>query len=100
MPRILGIVEVEGLAEDVPAQLGQILVDLEGGKFRVNVHSEDVDRVGGHVRAIGVMIFLGLLAAGLAGGGIVALAVGDLPAGAWRVEVLGAGYLLAGEGEA
>jgi len=74
------LLKLQGLAEDVPGQLTQILVDLEGGKFRVNVHSEDVERVGGHVRAIGVMLFLGLLAAGLTGGGLVALAVG---ASAW-----------------
>ncbi len=58
---------------DVPGQLTQILVDLEAGKFRVNVHSEDVERVGGHVRAIGVMLYLGLLAAGLTAGGLFVL---------------------------
>jgi ubiquinone biosynthesis protein len=67
------LLKLQGLAEDVPAQLSQILVDLEGGKFRVNVHSEDVERVGGHVRAVGVMLYLGLLAAGLAAGGLVVL---------------------------
>jgi ubiquinone biosynthesis protein len=73
------LLKIQGLAEDVPGQLTQILVDLEGGKFRVNVHSEDVERVGGHVRAIGVLLFLGLVASGLAGGGVVALAVGANP---------------------
>lgn len=73
------LLKIQGLAEDVPGQLTQILIDLEAGKFRVNVHSEDVERVGGHVRAIGVMLYLGLLAAGLTGGGLVALAVGANP---------------------
>jgi ubiquinone biosynthesis protein len=67
------LLKLQGLAEDVPGQLTQILVDLEGGKFRVNVHSEDVERVGGHVRAIGVMLFLGLVAAGLIAGGLFVL---------------------------
>ncbi|HEX9050119.1 MAG TPA: AarF/UbiB family protein [Anaeromyxobacter sp.] len=67
------LLKLQGLAEDVPGQLTQILVDLESGKFRVNVHSEDVERVGGHVRAIGVMLFLGLLAAGLVAGGLSVL---------------------------
>ncbi len=67
------LLKLQGLAEDVPGQLTQILVDLEGGKFRVNVHSEDVERVGGHVRALGVMVFLGLMAAGLTAGGVVSL---------------------------
>jgi len=39
----------------------------------VNVHSEDVERVGGHVRAVGVMLFLGLLASGLTAGGLFVL---------------------------
>jgi ubiquinone biosynthesis protein len=88
------LLKIQGLAEDVPSQLTQILVDLEGGKFRVNVHSEDVERVGGHVRAIGVMLFLGLLAAGLTGGGVVALALGATP---WLGGLaLGAAALVSG----
>ncbi|HEX9244390.1 MAG TPA: AarF/ABC1/UbiB kinase family protein, partial [Anaeromyxobacter sp.] len=67
--------KLQGLAEDVPAQLTQILVDLEGGKFRVNVHSEDLERVGGHVRAIGVLLFVGLIASALVLGGVIALAL-------------------------
>jgi ubiquinone biosynthesis protein len=70
------LLKLQGLAEDVPGQLSQILVDLEGGKLRVNVSSEDVDRVGGHVRALGVMLYLGLLAAGLTVGGLVLLGLG------------------------
>lgn len=82
------LLKFQGLAEDVPGQLTQILVDLEGGKFRVNVHSEDVERVGGHVRAIGVMLYLGLLASGLVVGGLVILGAGGNP---W----LGGGALVA-----
>jgi ubiquinone biosynthesis protein len=70
------LLKLQGLAEDVPSQLTQILVDLEGGKFRVNVHSEDLERVGAHVRALGVILFLAILAAGLSVGGLVVLAVG------------------------
>jgi ubiquinone biosynthesis protein len=68
------LLKLQSLAEDVPGQLSQILVDLEGGKFRVNVHSDAIDRIGGHVRALGVMLFLGLLAAGFSVGGVVVLA--------------------------
>jgi ubiquinone biosynthesis protein len=68
------LLKLQALAEDVPGQLSQILVDLEGGKFRVNVHSDAIDRLGGHVRALGVMLFMGLLAAGFCVGGVVVLA--------------------------
>jgi ubiquinone biosynthesis protein len=68
------LLKLQALSEDVPAQLSQILVDLEGGKFRVNVHSDAIDRIGGHVRALGVMVFLGLLAAGFTVGAFLVLA--------------------------
>jgi ubiquinone biosynthesis protein len=71
------LLKLQGLAEDVPSQLTQILVDLEGGKFRVNVSSQDLERVGGHVRALGVILFLGVLSAALTVGGLVVLAVSD-----------------------
>jgi ubiquinone biosynthesis protein len=70
------LLKLQALAEDVPGQLSQILVDLEGGKFRVNVHSEDVERVGAHVRALGVILFLAIVAAALTVGGLVVLGVG------------------------
>jgi ubiquinone biosynthesis protein len=90
------LLKLQGLAEDVPSQLTQILVDLEGGKFRVNVHSEDLERVGGQVRAIGVMLFLGMLAAGLTVGGLVVLATG---ARTWvGAAALGLAFVLAATG--
>ncbi len=70
------LLKLQGLAEDVPAQLSQILVDIEAGKLRVNVHSEDAERIATNVRALGVMLFLGLLAAGFTVGGLVLVAAG------------------------
>jgi ubiquinone biosynthesis protein len=70
------LLKLQGLAEDVPGQLSQILLDLEAGKFRVNVQPESVDRLGMHIRHVGVTLFLGLLAAALACGGILAVALG------------------------
>jgi len=70
------LLKIQGLAEDVPGQLSQILLDLEGGKFRVQVQPEAIDRLGRHLRGVGVTLFLGLLSAGLATGGIVAIALG------------------------
>jgi ubiquinone biosynthesis protein len=70
------LLKLQGLAEDVPGQLGQILFDLEAGKFRINVQPETVDRLGMHLRQVAVTLFLGILAAALAAGGIVAVALG------------------------
>jgi ubiquinone biosynthesis protein len=49
----------------------------------VNVAGDSIDRIGGHVRALGVMVFLGLLAAGLTVGGLVVLASGAMPVLGW-----------------
>jgi ubiquinone biosynthesis protein len=66
--------KLQTLAEDLPTQLAQILHDLESGKFRVHVTSEALDRLGGNVRALGVMILSGSLAAAFTLGGLTLLA--------------------------
>jgi ubiquinone biosynthesis protein len=68
------LLKLQGLAEDVPAQLQQILVDVESGKFRVNVHSEELERIATNLRALGLTLLLGLTAAGLLVGGLAILA--------------------------
>ncbi len=68
------LLKLQSLAEDLPLQLAQILQDLETGKFRVAVGSESLDRLGGHVRALGVMIMLGALAAAFTLGGFLVVA--------------------------
>ncbi len=73
------LLKLQGLAEDVPAQLSQILVDLEGGKLRVNVRSEEAGRIAERVRSAGLLIFLGLFSSSLTVGGLLVLALGDRP---------------------
>ena len=88
------LLKLQGLAEDLPTQLSQILLDLEGGKFRVNVRSEAIDQLGGHVRAVGVMVMSGTLAAAFTLGGFVLLAAGR--ANGVAVAALVTGALVAG----
>jgi len=68
------LLKLQTLAEDLPTQLAQILHDLETGKFRVAVSSEALDRLGGHVRTLGVMILLGSLSAAFTLGGLFLVA--------------------------
>jgi ubiquinone biosynthesis protein len=68
------LLKLQALAEDVPGQLSQILVDIEGGKLRVNVAGDAIDRIGTHVRAMALLVFLGLLSAALTVGGLVVVA--------------------------
>jgi ubiquinone biosynthesis protein len=67
------LLSLQTLAQDVPAQLAQILLDVEGGKLRVNVHSEQLDRIAGNVRAAGLTVFLGIGAASFTIGGFMLL---------------------------
>ncbi len=86
------MLKLQGLAEDVPAQLTQILSDLEGGKFRVHVRSESIDRVADNVRSLGLTVFLGLLASALALGGLFVVA--RQLAGSQAILLLGFSALL------
>jgi ubiquinone biosynthesis protein len=67
------ILKLQTLAEDVPAQLQQILQDLEAGKFRVNVTSPGLEQLATTVRIAAMALFLGLVAAALLIGGFIAL---------------------------
>jgi ubiquinone biosynthesis protein len=86
------MLKLQGLAEDVPTQLSQILADLEGGKFRVQVRSESMDRIADNVRSLGLTVFLGLLASSLALGGLFVVA--RQMAGSQAVLLLGFSALL------
>jgi ubiquinone biosynthesis protein len=86
------LLKLQALSEDVPAQLSQILSDLEGGKFRVKVQSAELDRIAQNVRWLGLTLFVGLLASGLTVGGMFVLSR-DLAT--WRgLPVLGLAALL------
>ena len=89
------MLKLQGLAEDLPGQLSQILADLESGKLRVQVRSESIDRVADNVRSLGLTVFMGLLASSLALGGL--FVVSRQMAGSHALVLLGfAALLLAG----
>jgi ubiquinone biosynthesis protein len=68
------LLQLQSLAEDVPPQLQQILLDLESGKFRVNVHAGGLERIAENVRAAGFALVLGVVASALLVCGTIALA--------------------------
>ena len=59
------LLQLQGFLQDTPAQLSQILMDLEGGKFHVTVRNEDLTRLNSNVKALGVLLFAGMIAASL-----------------------------------
>jgi ubiquinone biosynthesis protein len=87
------LLKVQGLAEDVPAQLSQILRDLEGGKLQVKVRSEDAQAVSQRISSAGVLLFLGLIASSLLVGGLVIVATSPRPG--IGLASVASGFLLA-----
>jgi ubiquinone biosynthesis protein len=73
------LLKLQSLAEDVPAQLQQILYDLESGKFRVNVTSPGLEQLATTLRIAAIAVFLGLVSGALLVGGFIALADSHWP---------------------
>ncbi len=59
------LLRLQTLASDVPMQLSQILLDMESGRFKVNLASEELAQINTSLKGLGVIIFLGFLACGL-----------------------------------
>lgn len=71
------LLAAQGFVSEVPLQLSQILMDLEGGKFTVNMKSEDLPRLTAAVRWLGLVVFAGLMANGLIAGAFAVIAAGS-----------------------
>jgi ubiquinone biosynthesis protein len=57
--------QLQGFLQDTPAQISQILMDLEGGKFHVTVRNEDLTRLNTNIKALGILLFAGMIASAL-----------------------------------
>jgi len=65
---------LQGLASDLPVQLSQILLDLESGKFAVNIRAEQLDRMNTSLRGAALIAFLGFCTSGFIVGTFIAFA--------------------------
>ncbi len=72
-----GLLRLQEMAQDVPVQLSQVLMDLEGGKFLVNVRSGQLDDLTAAVRRLAVVLMGGMLGSSLVVGAFVTLARHD-----------------------
>ncbi|HZA50344.1 MAG TPA: AarF/ABC1/UbiB kinase family protein [Myxococcaceae bacterium] len=68
------LLRFQSLASELPVQMSQILLDLEAGKFAVNVRAEQMDRLNQNLRSIGVIAFMGLCACGFIVGAFISFA--------------------------
>lgn len=59
------LLRLQTFATEVPMQLSQILMDLEGGKFKVNIASEDLEQIHRSLKGLGLISFVGFVACGL-----------------------------------
>ena len=70
-----------GFMTQLPDQMDQILMDLEGGNLAITMRNEALDNIGQHLNTLGTRLFLGIIAAGLAVS--AALLVRDVP---WAIK--------------
>jgi ubiquinone biosynthesis protein len=67
------VLQLSNFLNDVPQQVSQILLDLEGGRLSVQVRDPESSRMRGAVRGVGMDVFWGLVAAGLLAGSLPAI---------------------------
>lgn len=68
------LLQAQGFLTEVPMQISQILMDLEGGKFTVNMKNPELGQLVQAVRWLGIVVFSGLTASALIIGSFVILA--------------------------
>lgn len=67
------LLRLSTVLQDVPTQLSQVLLDLEGGRFTVHGRSPELKTLDRTIRTLGVTLFLAILASGFVVGSLVAL---------------------------
>ncbi|MEM1349615.1 MAG: AarF/ABC1/UbiB kinase family protein [Myxococcota bacterium] len=73
------VLSANHLLREFPLQLDQILMDVEGGEFRVQVEHQQLDHFTNTIAVLGSRIFMGFMAGALIIGGCVLLTTFD-----WR----------------
>lgn len=76
------MLQLQGFMNEVPLQLSQILMDLEGGKFAVNVRATELGQLVRAVRWLGIVVFSGLMASAFIIGAFFMLASSGAP---WEI---------------
>ncbi len=67
------LLQLTGLINDVPEQISQILLDLEGGRMTINIRDPEVTKLRHALRGLGMDLLWGLIAAGLLTGSLPSL---------------------------
>jgi ubiquinone biosynthesis protein len=59
------LLHLQGVLQDTPQQISQIMMDLEGGKFSLHVKNEELAKINTSIKALGVLLFMGSISSGL-----------------------------------
>jgi ubiquinone biosynthesis protein len=91
------LLQLQNVAQDLPMQLSQILLDLEAGKFSVTVKAEQMNELNKNLRSLAVVAFSGLCACGFIVGAFISFAgtgwtIGGIPA-LGMFGIIAAGFL-------
>ena len=62
---IRGLIQTRGILKDLPLTASQILMDLESGKLQVQIDSQKLETIARNIDALGVTVFMGMMAGGL-----------------------------------
>ncbi|MHB1847030.1 MAG: ABC1 kinase family protein [Deltaproteobacteria bacterium] len=69
------VLRLQEMSQSLPTQLSQILLDLEGGKFAVNVQGTPIQELTDAVRRLSVVLLGGMLGASLVVGAFISISV-------------------------
>lgn len=69
---------LSGFLTQVPQQLDQVLMDLEGGNLTIAIKNPAMDDLGKHLNTLGTRLFLGIMASGLSVTSAILLVPHDL----------------------
>ena len=68
------LMRARSFARELPLMATQILMDLEKGKLQIGVQNPLLDTIARNIEALGITVFLGLIAGGLVTGSFFLLA--------------------------
>lgn len=68
------LVRARGILRDLPLTASQILTDLEEGKLTVRIENQRFEQIGRNIEALGMTVFMGLIASALVSGALEYLA--------------------------
>jgi len=81
-----GMIRARGFLQELPLTASQILMDLESGKLQIQVENPKFDTIARNIDALGVTVFMGLVACGLITGSFFLLRDYDIQM--WGIPVI------------